>query len=280
MGKWQCPNCCQKGDLLEPASHLDSISKRARTKIVNTKAKSGIKLSERDKMSQIFGNSIVAKKRSSSKGKSVLTHGMRSFEKKLDSSQIDISCSAKSSHSPVGCSIDDVNVGVERESEMSPTHCMDKKSISPDKEVSSPSNVAISDAKDEASEACASPEVKPVLSSNNVSQGNTIVLAISATTKEARKRKYRANNDKGQKKRRIDKGKGAVSVCKQLGSKANTASPESSKSQRKHKSVNSRVSASLSKEDIGIKNSDVQSKDEVSTCYIVVACFCPNFICR
>lgn len=272
MGKWQCPNCCQKGDLLEPVSHLDTISKRARTKIVNTKTKSGIKSPERDKMSHIFGNSIIAKKRSSSKGKSVLTLGMRSLEKKLDSSQKEISCSAKSSHSPVGCSIEDVNVGDERESEKSPSHCTDKKSVSPNKEVSSHSDVAISEAKDEASGECASAEVKPVLPSINMSQGNTIVLAISATTKEARKRKHRANNDKGQKKRKTDKGKDTVSVPKKRGSKANTATPGSNKSQRKHKSVNCGVSASFSKEDIRTKNSDVQSKDEV--------CFCSDFICK
>uniref|UniRef100_A0A6P4A959 protein CHROMATIN REMODELING 4 isoform X1 n=1 Tax=Ziziphus jujuba TaxID=326968 RepID=A0A6P4A959_ZIZJJ len=261
MGKWQCPNCCQKGDLLEPASHLDSISKRARTKIVNTKSKSGIKLTEREKMSSIFGNSIIGKKRSSSKGKSVLTQGMKSFENKLVSSPTDVSCSAKSSPSPVGCSIEDANVEDEKESEKSPTQSTDKKSQSLANEVSSPSNVAAVEAKEEATGACASPEVKPLLSSNNASKGNTIVLAISATTEEARKRKNKVSN-KVQKKRRTDKGKGAVSVSKQRGTKTNTESPGSSKSQRKHKSINCGVSTSLSKEDSGTKNFDVQSKDE------------------
>ncbi|XP_024030153.1 protein CHROMATIN REMODELING 4 isoform X2 [Morus notabilis] len=215
MGKWQCPNC-QKGVLLEPTSNLDTISKRARTKIVTTKSGSGIKSPEREKISRIFGNTIIAKKRSSSKGKSILSHGVKSPEKKLVSSQVDKSSSVKS-----GNLLDDAPLA-----------------------------------------GYSSLEVKPSLSCNNASEGNTVVLAISAKAEETRKRKHKANDEKSQKKSRNDKGKGVVSISKQRGSGVNTAKPGSSKSRRKHRSLNSHVSVSLSKEDIGIKNSDVEGKDE------------------
>ncbi|KAK3188977.1 hypothetical protein Dsin_028538 [Dipteronia sinensis] len=80
-GKWQCPKCCQKSDQLKPISNLDPISKRARSKLITIKSQSGIKSSGTDKVSQIFGSSIHAKKRSSSKGKSVLTLGVKPIRK-------------------------------------------------------------------------------------------------------------------------------------------------------------------------------------------------------
>ncbi|KAM6551425.1 hypothetical protein CsatB_001233 [Cannabis sativa] len=269
MGKWQCPSC-QNGDLLEPGS-LDKISKRARTKIVNSKSASVIKSSEREKISQIFGSSIIAKKRSSKKGKSVSTQGVKFFESKPASSQIDMSGSAKPDHLLEDASLDgtlpSVNVEVEKECEKSPMDsCTDKKSPmdsftdkksgSPAKETSSDSKVAISEAKDEAF-----PDVKPSLSCNNEPQGNTVVLAISATT-EARKRKHKAKNDTTRKKCKSDKGKSVASISKQRGSKENTASSGNNKFRRKKKSVNRGVSVSLSKEHVQNNNTNVPCEDE------------------
>lgn len=265
-GKWQCPTCCQKSDLLEPINYLgDTISKRARTKSVTAKSKTGVMSSEREKVSQIFGNSIVAKKRSSSKGKTILTHGIKFFEKK-PFSQIDIPCSTKPSHSTVGGSVDGIssceNVDDKKISNFSPEDdSTDRKLSSPAKEVSSHSKVTASETNEEAPEEFASPEVKPVLSCTDASPRKTIVLAISATTGKARKRKHKGNNDKSKKKKKTDKGK-SVSTSKQSGSKASTASLRIGKALRKHKSVNHGVSATLSREDIEIKNSDVQNKDE------------------
>lgn len=251
---------------------MDTISKRARTKIVTAKSGSGIKSSEKDKMSHIFGTSIIAKKRSSKKGKSVLIHG--SFEKKPVSSEIDMSSASKSGPLLDGASLDGIssslNVDDEKKSEKSPMDSStNKKSSSLAKEASSHSKVAISEATDEASPEFVSLDGKPSLSCNNEPQGNTVVLAISATSEEARKRKLKAKGNKSKKKSRTDKGKGVVGISKQRGSKANTGNPASSKSRRKHKSVNSGVSVSLSKEDIGNKNSDVQGTDEVSISFIV-----------
>ncbi|XP_039049576.1 protein CHROMATIN REMODELING 4-like [Hibiscus syriacus] len=90
MGKWQCPKCC-KTDPLKPITHLDSISKRARSKTIKTKAQSGIKSAATDKVSRIFGTSIIAKKRStSSKGKSDVAQGVDDLEKEPKSSLIEV----------------------------------------------------------------------------------------------------------------------------------------------------------------------------------------------
>ncbi|GMN64032.1 hypothetical protein TIFTF001_033108 [Ficus carica] len=264
MGKWQCPTC-QKGVLLEPTSNLDTVSKRARTKTVTMKSGSGMKSSEREKISPIFGNTIIAKKRSLSKGKSALSRGIKSLEKKIVSSEVDKSSSVKLGSLPDGAPLAGVssslNVEDEQGSEKSSVHSEDKNWTSPLKEALSPSKVPISEPVDEASVA-PSPDTKPSLARDNGSEGNAVVLAISSTGEEARKRKQKGNDEKIQKKSRTEKGKGVVSNSKQRGSGVHTARPGSSKSRRKHKSVNSRISVSLSKEDTGIKISDVQSKDE------------------
>ena len=272
MGKWQCPSC-QKGKLLEPTNNLDAISKRARTKIVTSKSRSGLKSSERNKISQIFGNSIIAKKRSSKKGKSVLSHGVKSPDEKAISSNIEMSSSVKSDHLPDGASLVGispfVNIEDEKKLDASPTNSEDEKSTSLAKEAPIHFEAPTSEAKDEASVAFSSLDTKPCLSTDNPPQGNKVVLAISATTEEARKRKHIAKSDKRQKKSRTDKGKGIVSIRKQKQSGANTASPGSSKSRRKHKSINCQVSVSLTKENIRKKNPDVQGKDEVCISFII-----------
>ncbi|KAG6691401.1 protein CHROMATIN REMODELING 4-like isoform X6 [Carya illinoinensis] len=249
MGKWQCPSCCQKGDPLKPMSQLDTISKRARTKIVTGKSKTGIQSSDMDKVSQIFGSSIIAKKRSSSKGKSV-----KFLEQKPVSSQIDVSCSTKPSHQSLALLEDNsfcVSVDDEKKSNISPTESpADRKSNSPAEEISSHSEVKNSETADEA------PEGKPASLRKDVSTGKTLVLAISATTMKHRKRKQKVNDDNSQKKHRTDEGKFRVSTSKKRGSKAN------SKSHKKHKSIHRGVSTALSKEDIGMTILDVQRKDE------------------
>ncbi|KAG6641461.1 protein CHROMATIN REMODELING 4-like isoform X2 [Carya illinoinensis] len=255
MGKWQCPKCCQKSDPLKPISQPDTISKRARTKMVTGKSKSGMQSSDINKVSRIFGSSIIAKKRSSSKGKSV-----RLLEQKPVSSRIDVSYSTKPSHQSLallegGSSC--VNVDDEDKSNISPMDSpADRKSTSPAKEISSHSKVTNPETTDE------DPEGKPDLSGNNKSPEKTLILAISAATMEHRKRKQKVNDNNSQKKRRTDKGKFKVSTSKKRGSKASNASPGTSKSHQKRKSVNNGVSTALLKEGIGTKILDVRRKDE------------------
>lgn len=251
MGKWQCPNCYQKGDRLKPMSQLDTISKRARTKIVTGKSKTGIQSSDMDKVSQIFGSSIIAKKRSSGKGKSV-----RFLEQKPVSSQIDESCSTKPICQSLALLEDSsfcVNVDDEKKSNISPTDSpAGRKSTSPAEEISSHSEVKNSETADEAAEG------KPASLKNNVSPEKTLVLAISAATMEHRKRKQKTNDDNSQKKHRTDEGKLKVRTSKKRESKAN------SKSHKKRKSIH--LGVSTAKENIGLTILDVQRKDEVSFC--------------
>ena len=262
-GKWQCPKCCQKSDSLEPMSHLDSISKRARTKIVSAKSKSEIKSSGTEKVSRIFGSSILGKKRSAVKAKSAISRKVCSIEKKLDSSQIDVSSSPKPSHPSVGGSIEgsssSVFVDNEKKPDLTPTGTpTDRKSNSAAKEVLPLSRDTALEPNDEASGR------KPDLSCDNGTSGNKLIHAMDAATRKARKRKHKVNSDDSQKKSRTDKGKHAANTSKKSGSKANSMSPETSRSHRKRRTADKGVSAGLSKEDVGIKSSDVQKKNEVS----------------
>ncbi|XVF46045.1 hypothetical protein PTKIN_Ptkin02bG0256400 [Pterospermum kingtungense] len=102
MGKWQCPKCCKKTDPLKPI-HLDSISKRARSKIIKTKAQTEVKSPTTEKVSRIFGTSIIAKKRSSSsKGKSDIAQGDDTLKIEPETAHIDLPCIQKSSITSLG----------------------------------------------------------------------------------------------------------------------------------------------------------------------------------
>uniref|UniRef100_A0A5B7BE01 Protein CHROMATIN REMODELING 4 n=1 Tax=Davidia involucrata TaxID=16924 RepID=A0A5B7BE01_DAVIN len=261
MGKWQCPNCCQKSDLLEPMNHPDPIPKKAATKIMIGKSKTGIKSSATDKVSRIFGSSILGKKRSSSKRKSSLSRRVQSIEKKLDSSHIDVSCSAKLSHrsrsgSAEGNSSSE-NVDNEKKPELSPKDTLaEEKSLSPAKEVLSLSRITDSKSNDEA------PERKPDMSCNNESPGSKLGLGLSAATQKARKRNRKVHISDSQKKARTDKGKCAMNTSCKRKSKANSACPGTSKPHRKRNTADHGTSASLSKEDFGTKSVDILLKDK------------------
>ena len=243
-------------------SHLDSISKRARTKIT-AKPKSEIKSSGTEKVSRVFGSSILGKKRSAVKAKSAISRKVCSVEKKLDSSQIDVSSSPKPCHPSVGGSIEGCSssafVENEKKPDLSPKGSpANRKSNSEAKEVLPLCRDTASEPNDEASGR------KPDLSCDNGTSGNKLTHAMDAATRKARKRKNKVNSDNSQKKSRNDKGKHAANTSKEIGSKANSMSPGTSKSLRKRKIADKGVSARLSKEDVGIKSSDVLKKDEVS----------------
>lgn len=262
-GKWQCPKCCQKSESLEPLSHLDSISKRARTKIVSAKSKSEIKSSGTEKVSRIFGSSILGKKRSVVKGKSAISRKVRPIEKKPDSSQIDVSSSPKPSHPSVGGSIEGNSssafVDNDKKPDLSPTGTpADRTSNIAAKEVVSPSRDTTLEPNDEASGR------KPDLSCDNGTSGNKLIHAIDAVTRKARKRKHKLNNDDSQKKPKTDKGKPTASTSKKSGSEAKFMRPGTGKSTRKRRTADKGLSAGLSREGAGIKSPDVHKKDEVS----------------
>ncbi|XWS67399.1 hypothetical protein CRYUN_Cryun04dG0003700 [Craigia yunnanensis] len=292
VGKWQCPKCCKKTDPLKTITHLDSISKRARSKIIKTKAQTGIKSSATEKVSQIFGMSIIAKKRSSSsKGKSDLAQGVDTLKKEPETLHIDVPCIPKPSLTSLGGAEEGssscVNVDDGKKPDASPTDssgerklsspgnevlCHSKSTKKPDASPSDssaerklipPANEVLchskstkSEQKDEA------PDGKNELSCDNESPRNKIVLAIGVATRKDRKRKQKINNEASRKKRKRDKGKHTVSTSKKKMSKTNNVGPGTSKIHQKQKSVNHEVSASLSKDDGGSKNFDTQKKDE------------------
>lgn len=253
MGKWQCPKCCQKNDPLKSIK-LDSISKRARTKIITTNSKTGVRSSGTDKVSRLFGGSILSKRRSSSKGKSVLTFGVQSFEQEQDS-LLDVSCRSKLSDPSRGGSIEGTsscaNVDGEKNPYMSPPESLaDKKSIYPAEKLLSHSKFT-----NETSGG------KHDVPSKNEFPRTKIVLAIGAVTDKDRKRKHEGNPGDSVKKHRTDKGKRS---SKKRGSKATSASVGTSKLPQKRKTVSNGVFASLSKDDVGTKSLDMRGKYEVT----------------
>ncbi|XP_065852202.1 protein CHROMATIN REMODELING 4 isoform X2 [Euphorbia lathyris] len=262
-GKWQCPKCYQKNDPLKSITQLDSISKRARTKIVSTNSKTGVRSSDTDKVSRLFGTSILSKQRSSSKGKSVLTLGVKSGEKEPDSS-MDLSSSNKPSDPSIVSSIvgnsSCVNVDDTKKPDVTlPESPLDEKSISLAEESLSHSKLTKSESNEEASDR------KNDLSCSNESPRKKIVLAIGAATKKDRKRKHKGNNGGSIKRHRTDEGKTEKGkrTSKKHGSKANNIVSGSSKTHPKRKTVNHGASASFSQNDVENKNLDVQGKKEM-----------------
>ncbi|XVF00483.1 hypothetical protein REPUB_Repub04eG0004900 [Reevesia pubescens] len=292
MGKWQCPKCCKKTDPLKPITHLDSISKRARSKIIKTKAQTGIKSPATEKVSRIFGTSIIAKKRSSSsKGKPDAAQGVDTLKKEPETSDIDVPFLPKPSLTSLGGSEEGgsslggaeeggsslagaeeggsalagveeggsscVNVDDVKKPNASPTDSSAERKLTPPAdEVLCHSKSTKSEQNDEA------PEGKNELSCDNGSSRNKIVLAIGIATRKDRKRKQKVNNEASQKKRKTDNGKHTVSTFKKKRSKANNTGPGTSKTHQKQKPLCHGVSASLSKDDDGRKNFDIQKKDE------------------
>ncbi|KAJ1387321.1 Zinc finger, PHD-type [Sesbania bispinosa] len=253
-GKWQCPSCFEGNDQLKPINHLDSISKRARTKIVSAKSTGGVNSLNLEKVSGIFGNKLISKKRSSSKGKSVSTMGAKFFGKKLVSSSVGATCSDKPIDPSPGICMEGTSSSVdvdEKKLNLSPTVSrMERNSPSPSKEVLSPSKMTNLEANDEQVEG------KPDLSCNKTPLRKQLVLAIAAGGEEVRKRKHKVVSDNtSQKKHRTEKGKKIVNSSIKSKSVNN-------KVQKKQKSITHSLSASVSKEDVGNKSSDAQLKDE------------------
>ncbi|XP_022725940.1 protein CHROMATIN REMODELING 4-like isoform X2 [Durio zibethinus] len=298
MGKWLCPNCCKKTDPLKPIS----ISKRARSKIIKTKAQTGIKSPATEKVSRIFGTSIIARKRSSSsKGKSGLAQGVDTLKKEPRTLHMDVPCIPKPGLTSLGgaeeggSSLDGaqeggsslVNVDDKKKPDASPTDssggrkltppanevlCHSKSTKKPDASPSDlsaerklipPANEVLCHSKSTKSKQNdEEPEGKNEFSCDNESSRNKIVLAIGVVTRKDRKRKQKVNNEASQKKCKRDKGKHAVSTSKKKRSKANNIGPGTIKTPQKQKPVNHGVSASLSKDDDGSKNFDTHKKDE------------------
>ena len=289
MGKWHCPSCNQKNDLpLDATSCLDTISKRARTKVVSTKCKNGIKSSVTEKVSRIFGSSILAKKRSSSKRKSILAHKVKTLARKSATSSMDLSCNAKPIHPSDGNTVASVsspaNIDDEKVCNASQSDSqMEEKSVPAVTEISPHSKAEKLEPCDEVPDKNLDIlENKIGISCEDASPSKNLVLAVTAAGKETRKRKKKFNKDVGQKKHKTGKATCVTSTSKKLGCKVEAPSPGNSKSVRKQKHVDHEIPTSSSKEEVGTKNTDLEGKDEVPSilplfhlCFL--GCECMNY---
>ncbi|OIW18941.1 hypothetical protein TanjilG_25384 [Lupinus angustifolius] len=258
-GKWQCPSCSRGNDQLKPISHLDSITKRARTTIATAKSKDGGNPLNLDKISRIFGDKLISKKRSASKGKSKSTMGIKFFENKPPDTPEDETCSNKRSDPNLGSTIEGTSSCVdadEKKSNMSPPpSLMDIESTSPAKEVSSPS-IMINLVENDDNQL----EEKPDFSCNKIPLRKPLVLGLAAVKDEViqvRKRKHTkyVSNNSSRKKCRTEKGKLFINTPLKLKSGDN-------KGHKKRKSATLNISEYVPKEDVGNKSSDVRQKDE------------------
>ncbi|GKV17995.1 hypothetical protein SLEP1_g28434 [Rubroshorea leprosula] len=256
-GKWQCPKCCQK-IAISSISHLEPISKRARSKVINSKSQTRMRSPASERVSRIFGSSILSKRRSSSHGKSDSGLGVEPSEKE-DSSLVDVPSTSKPSIASPDFAGDgntlSPNVDVEEKCSMPPTDLSAERELTPIVEVPSHS---IRAAKDQIDDSC---EGKNELSCNDECPKNKIVLAISTAMVDKKKRKKDISQKISQKKHRTEKGKKPASASNN-GFKTNNSKPGMNKTKKERKTANNSVSAPLLKEEAESKSSDTQCKDK------------------
>ncbi|XP_010260565.1 PREDICTED: protein CHROMATIN REMODELING 4 isoform X2 [Nelumbo nucifera] len=259
-GKWQCPNCSEKTVSLKSINHPESISRRARTKVIAEKSKTGTKLSDCPKLSRVLESSIPGKSRSS-KGKPSSSHSVPSLEKKPEPSQTDVHCSTKSSQSSHGGSAEGISSCANTDAEKKPNFsCTDagRKSSSPANEVQSSGRMLDKEPIEESSGR------KSDSQHNNGAPLNEPIPLLDRAAKKARKKKQKNNKEESHKKFGIDKGKCAVKNPSKRGAKSASACPEGSKSRQKNNSADHRVSVSLSKEGLGTKSPVTKQEDELA----------------
>ncbi|KAH7679101.1 DNA helicase protein [Dioscorea alata] len=102
-GKWQCPNCCGQKEFVNPSRNAEASSRKARTKGTFEKL-NHVHRSSSDRV-VAAGKSSVHDRRFSKKNKATICRRAPSVEKKPDASELDVSCSTKSSNSSDGVSI-------------------------------------------------------------------------------------------------------------------------------------------------------------------------------
>ncbi|XP_073283434.1 protein CHROMATIN REMODELING 4-like isoform X2 [Primulina huaijiensis] len=254
-GKWVCPMCCQRHASLESVNHLDSISKRARTKIIIRRTKTDTESSATDKFTKTSESSAVGKKHNSDKEKSSLSRCGQIFER-LESSSNDAHNNHQS-HMVQDSSMDDSSsfCGVDKKLDESRSRKRAEKpaipaegSLSLSKEKKSTANVESSEMKPEASSEKSSPENKPV-------------LALEAANRVAQKRKHRACSRNNDKKHKVGKAKSGSGTYRK--GQGNTTHPGASKSKKKCKTNVHKTSSTSLSQDSGKDVTDILPKDEV-----------------
>lgn len=237
---------------MEPIGNLDSNSKRAGPKPVTKRSSSP---SGTKKLSRILGESILSRKKSSSKGKSAITAQVKLFKSKVDpsSSPMDDTCPIK----PLPNSSGGPAESMEDDDDGNKTISSPEKGSSWTKHESSdeevPSYSERLESEDEARLA------SPPLRRNGFTPGNTIVLAIGSVSGKAMKRKKVQVSDI-RKKCRTDKGNNTVSTSRKSVPKKKAARAGAGNLDKKRRISDGRVSVSPLENSGGARSLELHSK--------------------
>nr|AMP82932.1 CHD3-type chromatin-remodeling factor PICKLE [Catalpa bungei] len=245
MGKWQCPNCCQQHASVERMDHLDSISKRARTKIIIRRSKTEAESSATDKGTQEF-ETPIRKKRYSDKGKLSLPRRGQTVEK-LESSSNDV------------CGNDNCNPIQDGSLDASSSHIQAEKSDTAIKGFLSLPKEKKLNMNEE------SLEINPEASPERFSPGKEPVLALEASTSTARKRKRKTySHDDDEKKLKTEKGKSGSGTSRKGLPKVDAAHLGASKSHGKHKNKIARRDTRSTKQEVAADMINIVRKNKMA----------------
>uniref|UniRef100_A0A1D1YFN8 CHD3-type chromatin-remodeling factor PICKLE n=1 Tax=Anthurium amnicola TaxID=1678845 RepID=A0A1D1YFN8_9ARAE len=252
LGKWQCPNCCDQKDSVKllSLSHVDPVSKRARTKLTGGKSKTEHGLSGSEKSSLVGQSSILGKYKPANKGKSILSHIPSSTKKKSDYTHLDLSTSTKSSRTSGGGNRDGMLVPCGKKL----SSAFDWKYSSPRKEVQSPVKNLDAEASD------SSPDRKSNICENG-SLGNELIPSFSQSIQKTRRRQKDKRGDK-KKKSISEKDKRLVVTIQKPSMKKSSSRTEIGGPRPKRGSMVQRVPASM--EDPRVQREPQGSPDRTS----------------
>ncbi|OWM87108.1 hypothetical protein CDL15_Pgr027043 [Punica granatum] len=248
-GRWQCPKCCGESDSVELLSNLDSISKRARSKVVGTRPTSS---SGTKKMSLIFGGSVMSKKRSSSKMKSAGPR-VKGFKSKPDPSPMDEICPGNPSDRSSSGFPETRDNDNEKMHDVSPNNEPPVRKVDfSNLEDSCPSQPSNSEPEDGAVEKSSS-------LSGDDAPDTQVVLAIGTFPKKVKKRKHVQKNDM-HKRAKTDNGNDSASKKRVSTKKA--AKSITVNLQQRRKSGHGKVLLSALEDTVGAKGSSDLAKEE------------------
>lgn len=243
-GKWQCTECCRRNESSGPVNHIDSTLKRMRPKIIIGKAKSTLEQSLSDRASQVFGGSIMVKKRSKSKRKHISAAGHSSQPSR--SLNIDDGTESR---------LPSENIKNKGNLESSPIDEPRERNRSPAAEDSSESRPMDLKSNGEDLER----KLKLHVSDDNGSSIKEVGGASNATIKKDKKRKRKVGD--GKKRRKAGKVISSTRSPVKKGPKVNLS--RSTPKNKKHKSAGSGASTSRSKKVTQSKKVGLHLKDEL-----------------
>ncbi|CAA6658138.1 unnamed protein product [Spirodela intermedia] len=241
-GKWHCPSCYEQKNSGNLASHTDSVSKRARTKVAVGKSMSDLGLSGSEKASSVGGSSSPGKFRGTIKGKSILSHTTSSAEKKSHYSHGDTLRSTKLGRTSVSGNRDGTPMVLEKKSRRT----SDSKTSSPYREIESPSENLDADGSDK------SIDTKSDICKNG-SVGNKLIASFGQSIQKARKKRKKIIKEDEKNKPIFVKDKDPVLPVRKPFVKESSSNAEMPRPRQKRSSAVHRVS-------FFVENSEVQKE--------------------